>query len=80
MVRTQIQLQERQARQLKEAARLEGVSMSEMVRRCVELALPTLVPQQAARYAHARAAVGALAAGAHDLAEAHDVHLEQAFE
>lgn len=80
MVRTQIQLQEGQARKLKEAARLEGVSMSEMIRRCVELALPTLLPERATRYAQAHAVVGAFAAGTPDLAEEHDAYLAQAFE
>jgi hypothetical protein len=80
MIRTQIQLQEAQARQLKEAARLEGVSMAEMIRRCIELALPTILPERATRYANARAAVGACSAGAQDLAEEHDKYLEEAFE
>lgn len=80
MIRTQIQLDEDQARRIKEAARIEGVSFAEMVRRCVERALPELRSGRAQRYGRARGAIGAFRAGRDDLAEEHDAHLDEAFE
>jgi len=65
MIRTQIQLQEDQARRLKKAAHLEGVSLAEMIRRCVDRALPELQSSRAQRYEIARAAIGVLTAGRH---------------
>jgi ATP-dependent Clp protease adapter protein ClpS len=80
VIRTQIQLDEDQARRIKEAARAEGVSVAEMIRRCVERALPELRSRQAERYALAREAVGRFTASRDDLAEAHDAYLDEAFE
>ena len=80
MVRTQIQLEEDQVRRIKDAARLEGISMAEMVRRCVDAALPALSNRRAERYARALQALGRYSAGREDLAEHHDAYLGDAFE
>ncbi|MBI4476877.1 MAG: ribbon-helix-helix protein, CopG family, partial [Acidobacteria bacterium] len=44
MVRTQIQLTEQQARRLRAQARERGVSLAEMIRRCVEKGLAEEAP------------------------------------
>jgi len=80
MKRTQIQLREEQARRLKEAARLEGVSMAEMVRRCVDRALPELTRDRSERYAEALSVVGTFRSEQDDLATDHDRYLDEAFE
>lgn len=80
MLRTQIQLDENQARLIKEAARLEGVSMSEIIRRCIARALPELTTERAGRYLRARRAIGVASSGAPDVAQRHDAYLEDAFE
>lgn len=79
MIRTQIQLEEDQYERLREAARLESVSLAEMIRRCVDRGLPELANDREARYARARAVLGAHRSGRHDIAEAHDRELEDAF-
>lgn len=80
MIRTQIQLAESQAHRLKEAARLEGVSLAEMIRRCVDRALPQFSSDQATRYANARKAIGAFTAKQHDISEQHDQYLDEAYQ
>jgi hypothetical protein len=80
MIRTQIQLNEDQARRIREAARIEGVSMAEMIRRCVDRALPEIRGDRALRYERAATAIGRFEAGRDDLAESHDAHLAEAFE
>jgi hypothetical protein len=82
MIRTQIQLTEEQARRLRQAARERGVSMAEVVRRCIDRGLAAEVPDRAARYARAADLVGAFEdpTGARRVAEAHDDYLGDAFE
>ncbi len=82
MIRTQIQLTEEQARRLKQAARERGVSMAEIVRRCIDRGLAAEVPDRAARYARAVELVGAFEdpTGARRVAEAHDDYLADAYE
>jgi len=58
MVRTQIQLTEEQVRQLRKLARLEGVSLAEAIRRCVDRALPDPAPRRGALYKRAATLVG----------------------
>lgn len=79
MVRTQIQLEEEQYRRLREAARLESVSLAEMIRRCVDRGLPELSNDRASRYAKARAVLGKHRSGLDDVSERHDRELEDAF-
>lgn len=82
MIRTQIQLTEEQTHRLKQAARERGVSMAEMIRRCIDRGLGAEVPDRAARYARAAELVGAFddPTGARRVAEAHDEYLPDAFE
>jgi Arc/MetJ-type ribon-helix-helix transcriptional regulator len=80
MVRTQVQITEEQARELRRMAREEGISLSEAVRRCIDRMLERR-SDRAARYRHAQQLVGAFPdpRGARDLARDHDAHLDDAF-
>jgi hypothetical protein len=82
MIRTQIQLTEEQARLLRQAARERGVSMAEVVRRCIDRGLAAEVPDRATRYARALEVVGSFEdrTGARRVAEAHDEYLGGAYE
>ncbi len=81
MVRTQIQLTERQARRLRAAARERGVSLAEIIRRCVEKALVEEAPTRSALYDRAVRVVGRFhdRRGARDLSRRHDRYLDDAF-
>jgi hypothetical protein len=81
MVRTQIQLTEEQARRLRREAREQGVSVAEVVRRCLDHGLDAGKADRAKLYARAAALVGRFAdrRGARDLARAHDRYLDRAF-
>jgi hypothetical protein len=82
MIRTQIQLTDQQARRLRAAARRAGVSMAEMVRRCIDLALVHDQPDRVALYARAAGLVGAFddREAATDLSAEHDRYLAEAFD
>ena len=81
MVRTQIQLTVQQARQLRARAREQGVSLAEVIRRCVDAGLAGAGPDRAALYARAARVVGRFAdrRGARDVAARHDHYLDDAF-
>lgn len=80
MVRTQIQLTDGQVRALKGRAVREGVSMAELIRRCLDSEL-SRAPQQDDELHRQRAlaAIGFLDSGPPDLAEAHDTYLDEAY-
>ena len=82
MVRTQIQLTTEQARRLRKIAREEGISLAEVVRRCVDRALETDRLDRDALYARAAGIVGRYPdrEAAVDVAEEHDRYLDEAFE
>ena len=82
MVRTQIQLTEQQARRLRAEAHDRGVSLAEMVRRCVDRGLADDKPDRAALYERAAQLVGHLPArrGTRDISARHDHYLDEAFE
>jgi plasmid stability protein len=82
MVRTQIQLTEEQARQLRVRAREQGLSLAEVIRRCVEKGLSEEAPDRAALYARAARLVGRYRdrRGARDVSTRHDEYLDEAFE
>jgi len=82
MVRTQIQLTEQQARKLRARARERGVSIAELIRRCVETALSAEEPSRAELYARAARIAGKFEdrQGAKDLSRRHDDYLDEAFE
>ena len=82
MVRTQIQLTEAQARRLRLAARREGISLAEAIRRLVERGLADEEAGRSRLYARAAEVVGQYRdrRGAKDVAEEHDAYLDEAFE
>jgi hypothetical protein len=77
MVRTQIQLTEEQARKLRRRARQDGISLSEMIRRCVDRELQDQTTDRSALYRRAGLLVGAFSdrEGRKNLASRHDDHL-----
>lgn len=81
MMRTQIQLTERQHRRLKRWADWLGISLSEAVRRCVEdrLAQEQLEPGHSDRVREALDVVGKFGSGRSDVAERHDDYMADAF-
>lgn len=81
MVRTQIQLTEDQHRKLRHAARREGVSLAEMVRRCVVRYFREETPAKDELYARAASAIGRFSdqEGRTDVAERHDEYLDEAY-
>ena len=82
MVRTQIQLTEGQARRVRRLAEEQGVSMAEVIRRCLDQVLKSGEPDRAALYSRAEAVVGQFedGCGASDLARKHDDYLATSFE
>ena len=82
MVRTQIQLREGQARRVRRVAEEEGVSMAEVIRRCLDQVLKSGEPDRSALYSRAEAVVGQFedGCGAPDLARKHDDYLATSFE
>lgn len=77
MIRTQIQLTEKQARALKRAAVARGVSMSALIRDAVD----RIVDEQAdaSVWRRALAAVGRLRGDAENVSEEHDRYLADAY-
>lgn len=77
MFRTQIQLTEQQVALLKEKAVLEGISMAELIRRSIDLALPaiSLSPDPSNQLQRAASIAGRFRSGLGDLAENHDKYL-----
>lgn len=81
VVRTQIQLTEQQVAALKARAVAEGVSLAELIRRCIDQALATsLDPGPAERIRRAAAIAGRFRSGTGDLAINHDKYLAEAFD
>ena len=82
MIRTQIQLTEAQARRLRLAARREGISLAEAIRRLVERGLADDEAGRGRLYARAAEVVGRYRdrRGAKDVAKEHDAYLDEAFE
>ena len=76
MVRTQIQLTETQARELRRIAEQRGVSIAAVIRGLVDDAL---VSPRDARIARAVAVMGRFNSGKNNVAEEHDAELEHAF-
>jgi len=81
MIRTQIQLTDEQARKLRRRAKQQGISMSAMIRRCLDESLEDGALDRSGQYARAARLVGRFPdrGGATDLAAAHDRHLDEAF-
>lgn len=81
MIRTQIQLTDAQFAALKAQAAHEGRSMADVIRSCVNEALPRVIRcDPAERKRRACDAIGSLKNGPHDLSARHDAHLAEAYE
>jgi len=83
MIRTQVQLEERQYRVLKELSAHYQVAVAELVREAVDMLLKTkreVVISTDERRRRAIAAVGRYHSEMSDLAENHDLYLVQAYE
>lgn len=82
MLRTQVQLTEEQVRKLRRAARAHGLSVAEIIRRCIDRVIDAELPDRRERFARAARLVGAFRdrEGARDVSTEHDAYLEQAFE
>lgn len=78
MIRTQISLDERQMKALRELARRRNVSMAELVREAVDALLETPTPDQ---WERASAVVGKYRSGEpnNDVARNHDDYLAEIF-
>jgi plasmid stability protein len=80
MLRTQIQLNERQVAALKAEAAATGTSMAELIRRCIDQTLTSaLVPEQTQPAQRAIAAAGRFRSGRGDLAANHDKYLTETY-
>lgn len=80
MVRTQIQITEKQAASLKRRAAEEDVSQAEIVRRSIELYLRrTGAAADRERRERALHALGRFASGKRDVGERHDRYLVEAY-
>jgi hypothetical protein len=78
MVRTQIQLTERQAARLKQLAAARGRSMADLIRGSVDALLAQPEHQdEVARRARAQRAAGRFRSGRRDLSASHDRHLAE---
>ena len=77
MVRTQIQLSERQLRRLKAIAQQQGVSVAELIRRAIDAKL--LADENDIR-TRALQVVGQFADTASDVSTEHDRYLAEAFQ
>ena len=80
MIRTQIQLSEKQARALKDLAVRRNVSVAELIRQAVDeqlRAAGTIDPEERKR--RALAAAGRFHSGLTDLSTEHDRYLAEAF-
>jgi len=78
MVRTQIQLTERQAEALKEAAARQGVSMAELIRQAVDRLVASSGPSTKAELRSRAAAVaGKFRSGRDDVSVRHDDYYSQ---
>jgi len=81
MIRTQIQLTEEQMRNLRRAARAQGVSVAEMVRRLVERGIADELKDRHTLYESASRLVGGFRdrSEAADVSERHDAYLDEAY-
>ena len=81
MIRTQIQLSERQAERVRQLAAERGISMAELIRISVDQVLDS-APRPRSRHElreRARKLAGRFASGISDLAAGHDKHLSKVY-
>jgi hypothetical protein len=80
MVRTQIQLTDEQAREIKKVALAKGVSVAEIIRRAVEGAIKSSTKaDMVERQKRALEIVGRFRSGKHDVSKKHDTYLTEAY-
>lgn len=80
MVRTQIQLTEKQARMLRGLAKVKKVSIAALIRQGVDLLLRnSSVLDVGERRKNAIKAIGKFSSGTRDTSEKHDKYLDEAF-
>ena len=81
MVRTQIQLTEKQAKALKELAAAQGVSVAELIRQSVDKFLRSSgYLTSTERRQRALAAIGRFHSGHTDISTRHDQYLTESFQ
>jgi hypothetical protein len=78
MVRTQIQMTEKQAGRIRETAGQMGICVSELVRRAVDRALATQSQRELIRKRSLNV-IGCVASGKGDLSANHDKYLDDAY-
>jgi len=79
MVRTQVQLTEKQLEDLRRISAERGKSVAELVRLGVELYLSSQQPDRKAIRERARLVAGRFSSGVNDLGKNHDDYLDEAF-
>ncbi len=80
MVRTQIQLTEEQARELKRIAALRGLSMAELIRQSVDQFIQTTAdPPRQEKIQKLMEVAGKYSVEIEDLAENHDDYLDEIY-
>ena len=79
MIRTQIQLTDKQAARLKDLAHASNESMAAIIRKALDQFLLKQEPDRRILYRQALATVGKYKAGAPDISIEHDRYLEEEF-
>ena len=80
MVRTQIQLTEKQSKALRQLALQEGISMAEIIRRALEKVVEgQYLPEREELKRRAMAAAGSAHFDVTDLSQRHDNYLEEIY-
>lgn len=79
MIRTQIQLTDKQAARLKDLAHSSNESMAAIIRKALDQFLLKQEPDRRALYRQALATVGKYKAGVPDVSIDHDRYLEEEF-
>jgi hypothetical protein len=81
VIRTQIQLTEQQMGRVRQAARAQGVSLAEMIRRLVDRGIAGELPDRQAAFERAGGQVGRYRDRdeASDVSERHDAYLDDSY-
>jgi hypothetical protein len=79
MVRTQVQLTDKQAEALRRRSKRENVSVAELVRQAIDVFTRTEPPSGEELRERAIRAAGRFASGVHDTSSLHDDALAEAF-
>jgi len=80
MVRTQIQLTEDQAKELKKIAQSRHLSVAELIRKAVDTVIKSnTVVNAEERHKRAMEIVGKFSSGKHDVSKKHDLYLTEAY-